>query len=83
MHTLSCTRKLIILITDGVPNDIDAAKQAITSLHQMGIEVIGIAIQSELLRHILPIQANVNSLSELTGAMFGILHSNLLQTRKA
>ena len=70
-------RKLILLITDGVPNNEDAALKAIQGLQSLNIELAGIAINSPRLADILTCQENITNIYELAPAMFRILHNKL------
>ena len=70
-------RKLILLITDGVPNNEDAALKAIQGLQSLNIELAGIAINSPRLADILTCQENITNIHELAPAMFRILHKKL------
>ena len=50
-------------------------------LQNLGTEVMGIAIQSPALARLLPIQANIDNMNDLAGAMFGILGSSLIHNK--
>ena len=81
MVPLKECRKILLLVTDGLPDNPEKVTEALLLLRQFGIKPVGIAICSPALADILPIQAEVNNLNELAGAMFGILHTLLLQEK--
>ena len=81
MVPLKECRKILLLVTDGLPDNPEKVTEALLVLRQFGIKPVGIAICSPALANILPIQAEVNNLNELAGAMFGILHTLLLQEK--
>lgn len=81
MVPLKECRKILLLVTDGLPDNPEKVTEALLLLKQFGIKPVGIAICSPALADILPIQAEVNNLNELAGAMFDILHTLLLQEK--
>ena len=81
MVPLKECRKILLLVTDGLPDNPEKVTEALLVLRQFGIKPVGIAICSPALADILPIQAEVNNLNELAGAMFGILHTLLLHKK--
>ena len=50
-------------------------------LQNLGTEVMGIAIQSPELARLLQIQANIDNMNDLAGAMFNILGSSLIHNK--
>ena len=81
MLSLKENRKILLLITDGQPDNSQKALEALQMLQNLGIEVMGIAIQSPELATLLPIHAKIDNMSELTGAMFGILNSSIIDNK--
>ena len=81
MLSLSETRKILLIITDGFPDNTQKALDALHMLQKLGTEVIGIAVQSPELARLLPIQANIDSMNDLAGAMFNILDSSLIHNK--
>ena len=81
MLSLSETRKILLIITDGFPDNAQKALDALHMLQKLGTEVIGIAVQSPELARLLPIQANIDSMNDLAGAMFNILDSSLIHNK--
>ena len=78
MLSLKENRKILLLITDGQPDNSQKALEALQMLQNLGIEVMGIAIQSPELATLLPIHAKIDNMSELTGAMFSIFNSSII-----
>ena len=81
MLSLSETRKILLIITDGFPDNTQKALDALHMLQKLGTEVMGIAVQSPELARLLPIQANIDSMNDLAGAMFNILDSSLIHNK--
>lgn len=73
-------RKIILCITDGDPDDHDAAREAIKSATTLGLELYGIGIQTLAITNLLPEQRCriITSINDLAPAMFGMLHKALI-----
>lgn len=73
-------RKIILILTDGAPNDEETAQKAISQAEYLGIEVYGIGIQSHCIENIMQKHCKViMSLDELAPAMFSMLQNALLR----
>ncbi len=73
-------RKIILIITDGVPDSTHAARQALHIAQKLGFEVYGVGIRDDHIAQLLPQTSRViNDLSGLAPAMFGLLHNALVQ----
>ncbi len=81
MLSLKENRKILLLITDGQPDNSQKALEALHMLQNLGTEVMGIAIQSPELARLLPIQANIDNMNDLAGAMFNMLGSSLIHNK--
>ncbi|OUO55309.1 hypothetical protein B5F76_01490 [Desulfovibrio sp. An276] len=82
MVPLKEKRKLILLITDGEPDDHILATKAIQRLQASNFEIGGIGIQSRVLGGFLPSSSEtITSLSELAPALYRILHKQLVTRR--
>ena len=81
MLSLKENRKILLLITDGQPDNSQKALEALQMLQNLGIEVMGITIQSPELATLLPIHAKIDNMSELTGSMFSILNSSIINNK--
>ncbi len=72
-------RKLLLIITDGKPDDMAQARQAIATAMAMGVEVIGLGILSPNVHELLPGRAqDITDLRDLAPAMIGMLEHNLV-----
>ncbi|GAB6113149.1 cobaltochelatase CobT-related protein [Desulfomicrobium salsuginis] len=79
MLPLNERRKLILVVTDGEPDSLDCATQAIEQGGRMGFEIYGIGITSPGINVLLPGRsAVVNSMAELAPAMFTLLEGAIL-----
>ena len=73
-------RKIVILITDGRPDNVPACHAAISRMQAMGMEMYGIGIRLPFIDALLPRTSKVIfDLSELTRAVFGLLQAALLK----
>ena len=79
MLSLKENRKIILILTDGVPDDSPACVKAIRYAEQIGMEVLGIGIQHTAISSLLPESRVISELQELAPAMFGILQNALLK----
>jgi cobalamin biosynthesis protein CobT len=79
MLPLSERRKLILVVTDGEPDSMDCANQAIEQGGRAGFEIYGIGITSPGINVLLPGRsAVVNTMAELAPAMFTLLEGAIL-----
>ena len=79
MLPLSERRKLILIVTDGEPDSVECANQAIEQGGRAGFEIYGIGITSPGINELLPGRsAVVNSMAELASAMFALLEGAIL-----
>jgi hypothetical protein len=79
MLPLSERRKLILVVTDGEPDSLECAHQAIDQGGRAGFEIYGIGITSPGINVLLPGRsAVVNSMAELAPAMFTLLEGAIL-----
>ena len=79
MLPLSEKRKLILIVTDGEPDSLDCANQAIEQGGRAGFEIFGIGITSPGINVLLQgHSAVVNSMAELAPAMFTLLEGAIL-----
>ena len=79
MLFLNELRKLILVVTDGEPDSMDCANQAIEQGGRAGFEIFGIGITSPGINVLLPGRSVVvNSMTELALAMFTLLEAAIL-----
>ena len=80
MLPLKEQRKMILVITDGMPDNSLAANNVIGVAQKIGFEVYGLGIRDEHVTHLLPHTSRViNDLPELVPAMFAMLQAALLK----
>ena len=80
MLPLKERRKMILVITDGMPDNQLAANNAIGVAQKLGFEVYGLGIRDEHITHLLPHTSKVvNDLPDLVPAMFAMLQAALLK----
>ncbi len=73
-------RKILLIITDGVPDSTHAARQALHIAQKLGFEVYGVGIRDDHIAQLLPEPSRgINDLSGMAPAMFGLLHNALVQ----
>ena len=71
-------RKLILIITDGEPDNRPGVQQAIEAGSHLGFEFHGLGIKADSIRRLLPQSSvNITSLTELAPAMFSMLGNAL------
>jgi len=79
MLPLKERRKLILVVTDGEPDSLECATQAIEQGEKAGFEIYGIGITSPGINVLLPGRSTVvNSMAELAPAMFTLLEAAIL-----
>jgi nitric oxide reductase activation protein len=67
-------RRIVIVLTDGLPDDPTVAHEAIAAAKRLGIEVYGLGIASQHLETLMPeTGVTIEGLSELPGALFGLV----------
>ena len=80
MLPLKEQRKMILIITDGMPDNPLAANNAIGAAQKLGFEVYGLGIRDEHITRLLPHTSKVvNDLPELAPAMFAMLQAALIK----
>ena len=80
MLPLKERRKMILVITDGMPDNPLAANNALGVTQKLGFEVYGLGIRDEHITHLLPHNSRVvNDLPDLVPAMFALLQVALLK----
>ncbi|MBB5143002.1 cobaltochelatase CobT-related protein [Desulfovibrio intestinalis] len=73
-------RKIILIITDGVPDSTHAATHVVGVAQKLGFEVYGLGIRDEHISHLLPQTSRViNDLPDLAPTMFDMLQDALLK----
>jgi nitric oxide reductase activation protein len=70
-------RKIILVVTDGQPDDSDSARQIIQRCLQSGIEMIGLGIESQAVKALFPNWCVIQDLEQLVPALFKVLEQKL------
>ena len=70
-------RKILLVLTDGAPNNAPAAQVCIRAMVDHGIEVMGIGIGTMVVQDLFPDHRVINELGELAPAMFDMLGHRL------
>jgi len=72
-------RKIILIVTDGEPDNLDTTKKTIAYAEKIGIEVLGIGIGSPCIVSLLPhTSTRITRVEDLPQAMFTLLQHQLL-----
>lgn len=80
MLPLRESRKIILILTDGMPNSVPNAKSALDIARKTGFEVFGIGILSSCIAQLLPkTSQTIYNLSDLAPTIFTILQKALLK----
>ena len=66
-------RKLLIVLTDGSPDDFRTAMDVIDTAERLGIEVCGIGIDARAVTKLFSKSAVIRTVEELPKALFGLL----------
>ena len=80
MLPLRESRKIVLILTDGEPDEVTPCLAAIRQAERMGMEVLGIGIQHTAIKELLPNSSRIiYALPDLAPAMFDMLQSSLLK----
>lgn len=75
-------RKIVLMVTDGYPDDPQTAKETITSAQRMGMEVLGIGIDAPAISSMVPGSENITDIRDLAPAMFRLLQQTLDEKKR-
>lgn len=75
--TASEPRKILIVITDGHPDDFDSAADVLARMRASGIETLGIGIHTGIQPKLIPESRQIDAAGELAGALFDLLERKL------
>ena len=84
MLILKETRKVVLILTDGVPDDVPQCLQALEALRKTGVEVYGIGMKFDCISSLLPDTSSrvISRFEKLSPALFEVLqHALLRETR--
>ncbi|MGH8159352.1 MAG: cobaltochelatase CobT-related protein [Rhodanobacter sp.] len=71
------SRKMMVIVTDGEPDDVSGVQLLVRRLKASGVECIGVGIGTESVRRLFPISVVINGVEELATALFGVLGHQL------
>ena len=74
--------KVILVVTDGYPDEPETTKETITVAQRMGMEVLGIGINTPIISSIIHVSETITDIRELAPAMFRLLQQTLLKKRR-
>lgn len=77
MAMQSVTRRVVIAITDGEPDDFSSSIKVIQKMDQAGIESHAIGIGVPISSRLFPSNCSISEISELPAAVFGMLQDIL------
>ena len=75
-------RKIVLVVTDGYPDDPETTKETITVAQRMGMEVLGIGINTPIISSIIPVSETIAYIRELAPAMFRLLQLTMTEKRR-
>lgn len=75
-------RKIILVVTDGYPDDPETAKETIAAALRMGMDVLGIGIDAPAISSIIPGSETIADIQELAPAMFRLLQHTMTEKRR-
>ena len=84
LHSMTEPRKIVVLISDGEPDDLKLAQTAIRAIKDLGMEIYGIGIHTISIQTLLPGKGSrvINDIAELAPSMFAILHDALIHKQQ-
>ncbi|WP_294447914.1 VWA domain-containing protein [uncultured Mailhella sp.] len=82
LSTLPEKRKVMLVVTDGYPDDPETTKETITVAQRMGMEVLGIGINTPIISSIIHVSETITDIRELAPAMFRLLQHTMSEKRR-
>lgn len=77
-------RKIVLILSDGAPDNPSTTMEAIRMARLLGIEVFGLSIDAPALQGLLPgSSANIQHLDDLPAALFALLGQAVLHQGRA
>lgn len=70
-------RKMLIVVTDGEPNDTEMVRRLVRMYQKSGVEVIGVGIGCSQVKDLYPVSTVINGIDELAGALFGVISERM------
>ena len=75
-------RKIVLVVTDGYPDEPETTKETITVAQRMGMEVLGIGINTPIISNIIHVSETITDIRELAPAMFRLLQLTMTEKRR-
>ncbi len=72
------TRRIAIVLTDGVPNNRPETLRLLALCGEAGIETVGVGIQTDI-GHLFPVSVEVTDVADLKRALFGVAERLLVE----
>lgn len=76
LHATNQARKILIVVTDGQPDNSGSTAQVIERLERSGVEIMGLGINIDV-EHLFRTSAKIKGVSELAVALFSMLQEKL------
>ena len=78
MHSLREERKIILIITDGMPNNGQAVNYARSLAEKAGIEVMAIGIETDAVSNFFDKNVVIDEVSDLQSTLFALMKDTLI-----
>jgi cobalamin biosynthesis protein CobT len=72
-------RKILLIVTDGQPNNEQSVVDLLKLVTPAGIEVMALGIKEKSVNRIFPVAQSIDNVNELSGALFQMVGSSLLK----
>jgi len=72
------SRRIMLVVTDGAPNNTLATQKAIQVAQSCGIEVLGLGIGNTPVEALFPVAKEIQSMDQLSSSMFSMLEDSLV-----
>lgn len=70
-------RKMLVVVTDGAPDDPGMVSRLVAKYRAADVEVIGVGIQTPAVKGLFPVSTVIQSVDELAAALFQIVHRQM------
>lgn len=71
-------RKILLIVTDGQPNNEESVKELLKTVLPAGIEVMALGIREQSVKRLFPVAESINDISQLSNALFQMVGTALL-----
>ena len=73
-------RKILLIVTDGQPNNEESVKELLKTVLPAGIEVMALGIREQSVKRLFPVAESIDDINQLSNAMFQMVGTALLRT---